>query len=58
MAEIEASQTANEESRKTNEDLRKSLQQCERQGLSVPEHYITPKIVFTGVEDVENHTPR
>ena len=30
MAEIEASWATNEELRKTNEDLRKNLQQCDR----------------------------
>jgi len=41
MAEIEASRAANEELRKTDEDLRKNLQQCDRRstrerGLSLP----------------------
>jgi len=78
MAEIDASQANSEELRKANEELRKSLQQCDQRstrerGLNAPlrvcpkpftqaimdefvsPYYITPNIIFTGVEDPENH---
>jgi len=54
MAKIEPSRVVNEELCKTNENLRKNLHQRVLLEL-VPPHYITPKIVFTRVEDHENH---